>query len=95
MSKIKFIKEKYNENQEWRFSVKKITLLSQKEYRYICKCIDIREFNQPKDKWFRELLKEFKENFSPKVGKFLNKKSGKVIDSFDLQEEFDASFYIR
>lgn len=92
--RLTFEKEIGNTIEEWYIKTgDPVELLSQKEQRYINQRIDIREFYQPRDKWLRILIRKFKENFCPSIGEFINEKSGRVIDSFDLQNSFDGYYY--
>lgn len=96
MAEIVFNKIVGDETQEWHLEVEEpIENLSQREQEYINRQIDIREFNQPRSHWLRELIGKFKLKFTPAIARFVNERSGKVVDTFDLQEEFDGSFHVR
>jgi len=83
--------------QKWTLKTKRppVRILSQKEMEYIDKRIKAGKFNQPKEKWLRHLLRKFRVFFNSQVAEFINERAFKVIDTFDLQEEFDGSFLIR
>lgn len=92
---IQLQEERSSQVHNWTYKTgEPVHLLNGRERKYVAQVIDIRKFNQPRDKWLRNLIRKFKVNFNGNIGKFVNERAGKVISTMDLQNEFDGHFLI-